>query len=494
MSVDGKSMDYWGMRRGTAKRAVFLGLMLLLGMGRMVGGELLSAGPLAQDFELTLEEGWRREVAGPLFSAESGRDWERWAFSPFLRYSADRTLDTSEFDLLYPFFTADRAGDETKYKLMFLHSVAGGTDQEEDLAKRYTVFPLFFMQRSPVPEDNYTAILPFYGRLKNRLQRDSMEWVMWPAYIETEKKGVRTRNYAFPLVHVRDGGGVEGWQFWPFYGEETKSSWTFTNDYGGLEVSPGHDKQFVLWPFYFRQDLGLGTTNELTHRVLLPWYSYSLSPAKDSRTWLWPFFSVIEDRERGFKEWQMPWPFLVFARGEGENTDRVFPFYSRSVSRNVQSGFLLWPLYKVNRVTAPPLERERERILFFLYSNVRETNTLRQTVAKRVDLWPLYAYREDHEGNRRWQALAVLEPIVPLNHAVDHVYSPLWSVWRREENAREEASSTSILWNLYRHERRRERTKASLLFGLFQYESGGSGKRLKIFYIPFGGGGSGEHP
>jgi hypothetical protein len=445
-----------------------------------------SYGPLAHDFDLIWEEGRRQEVAGPIFSVEVGRDWERWAVSPFLRYANDRTLDSSEFDVLYPFFTVDRAGTEYKFKLMFLHSFAGGQSQEEDLARRFTVFPLYFSQRSPVPEDNYTAVLPFYGTLKNRLQRDEIHWVMWPLYVETWRKGVRTRNMPWPLVHSREGGGIEGWQFWPFYGRETKTSSTFTNDYGNLEIDPGHRKSFVLWPFYFREDHEVGTTNEVNHRILLPFYSYSLSPAKDSRTWLWPLFSVIDNREKRYKEWQMPWPFIVFARGPGENTDRVLPFYSRSVSPTAQSGFLLWPLYKVNRITSPPLMRERNRILFFLYSNVRETNTLRQTVARRVDLWPFFAYREDHEGNRRFQALALLESFLPLNHAIDHVYSPMWSIWRNASNPTTQASSQSFLWNLYRRDRSPAQTKVSLLFGLFQYQSTPERRRVKLFFIPFG--------
>lgn len=444
----------------------------------------LTYGPLAHEFDLTLEEGRRREVAGPLFSVETGRDWERWAVSPFLRYARDRTLDTSEFDILYPLFAADRAGSEYKYKLMFLHSFAGGKNQDEALARRFTMFPIFFSQRSPVPEDNYTAILPFYGTLKGRLQRDEIHWVGWPFYVETWRKGVRTRNIPWPFFHVRDGGGVKGWQAWPFYGRETKTSSWFTNAYGGLEVDPGHRKSFVLWPFHFREDLGLGTTNELSHRLLLPFYSYSLSPAKDSRTWLWPLFSVIDNREKGYKEWQVPWPLLVFARGPGETTDRFFPFYSRSQSPTVQSGFLMWPLYKVNRITSPPLMRERDRILFFLYSNVKETNTLRQTVARRLDLWPLFAYREDHEGNRRFQALALMESFLPLNHAVDHVYSPLWSVWRQERNPTTQATSQSFLWNLYRRDHAPQRTKVSLLFGLFQYQSSPESRRLKLFFVP----------
>ena len=183
----------------------------------------------------------------------------------------------------------------------------------------------------------------------------------------------------------------------------------------------------------------------------------------------------------------MPFPLVVFTRGPGETTDRVLPFYSRSRSPTAESGFLLWPLYKVNRITSPPLMRERKRIMFFLHSNVRETNTLRQTVARRVDLWPWFAYRKDHEGRDRFQAPALLESFLPLNHAIDHVYSPMWSLWRQARNPETGASSQSLLWNLYRRERRPEETKVSLLFGLFQYQSAPESHRLKLFFVPLSG-------
>jgi hypothetical protein len=339
-----------------------------------------------------------------------------------------------------------------------------------------------------VPEDCYTALFPFHGRVRDRLYRDEFWFTAWPFYIGSRRKDVVTHNYLFPFVHFRTGNGLRGWQVWPFYGSETKDITWHTNGFGDVELVPGHRKSFALWPIRFSQDLGVGTTNLETHRILLPFYSYSKSPARDSRTWLWPFFSVIDNREKGYLEWQMPWPFVVITRGPGETTDRVLPFYSYSRSPVAESGFLLWPLYKVNRIKSPPLLRERERVFFFLYSDVHETNTLRQTVLRRVDLWPLFAYRRDHEGREYLQAPALLESFLPLNRATDHLYSPIWSVWRQARNPETRATSQSLLWNLYRRDRSPESTKVSLLFGLFQYHSTPEGRRFKLFYVPIGRG------
>jgi len=79
---------------------------------------------------------------------------------------------------------------------------------------------------------------------------------------------------------------------------------------------------------------------------------------------------------------------------------------------------------------------------------------------------------------------APLEPLLPNNRGIERNYSPLWSLWRSEANPKTGASSQSLLWNLYRHERTPQIRKCSLLFGLFQYQSGSEGGRLRVFYIP----------
>jgi hypothetical protein len=69
---------------------------------------------------------------------------------------------------------------------------------------------------------------------------------------------------------------------------------------------------------------------------------------------------------------------------------------------------------------------------------------------------------------------------------VERNWSPLWSVWRSEHNPTTGAASQSFLWNLYRRDTTGTTRKCSLLFGLFQYSSAAEGRRLRLFYIPFG--------
>jgi len=453
-----------------------------------------SAGPLYQEFPLTLAPGERTEALGPLLSWE--RQWapgqagttnveSTFALAPLFSRSVDQGADATSFDFLYPLLTYDRFGEEYRFHFLQALSWAGGQSQSGLPAERFTLFPLYFEQRSAEPGQNYTALLPFYGRLQNRLFRDEIRFILYPAYVQTRKQDVVTYNYLAPLFHWRHGDGLTGWQFWPLLGHEHKAVTTRTNSFGEAELVGGHDKFFALWPLYFREDLGVGTTNPVTQRALLPLFARQRSPWRDSATYLFPLgLTLTDDRERRYHEVGAPWPLVVFARGEGKTMNRVWPLFSHARTPTLASDFFLWPLYKSSRVHSAPLESARARILLYLYSDLTEHNTQSGRTAHRTDLWPLFTARRDADGNERLQLLALLEPLLPNNKSIERNYSLLWSLWRSEKNARTGATSQSFLWNLCRRETTPQTKKCSLLFGLIQYQSGPEGARWRVFYVP----------
>ena len=447
----------------------------------------LSIGPLYDEFPLTLATGHRREAVGPLFYSEQKESQHTWGIPPLFVHVEDPDVEAEEFDVVYPFISYDRYGGEYRFHILQVFSFAGGKTQEDEQKRRFTLFPFYFQQRSPNPEDNYTAFLPFYGHLKNRLFRDDIKFVLLPLYVQTRKKDVVTDNYVYPFFHLRHGHALNGWQFWPIVGAEHKGITTKTNSADEVEIVGGHEKKFVLWPFYLKSKTGIGTDNPQDQFAILPLYTSLHSPKRDSVTYFWPFgYTRIEDREKNYREFGAPWPIIDFARGPGKHTSRVWPFYSRASNTNLESNFYLWPVYKYNRLHSEPLDRERTRIMFFLYSDISEKNTDTGTARIRRDFWPFYTYIRGHEGNERLQVLSILEPLLPNNKSVERSYSPLWSIWRSEKNKATGAKSQSLLWNLYRRDATPESKKSSLLFGLVQYESGRAGKRWKIFYVPFG--------
>lgn len=446
-----------------------------------------SLGPLYDEFPLTLAPGKRTEAVGPFFYFEQTESQRQFALPPLFSCTRDSDVESEEWDFLYPVLTYDRYGAEYRFQILQLFAFAGGKRQDENIQNRFTLFPIFFHQRSTIPELNYTALVPIYGTLKNRLFRDEIHFIGFPIYSETRKKDVVTDNYLFPIFHLRHGNELRGWQIWPLAGAEHKGiTWT-TNSLDEKEIIGGHEKFFALWPIFFRNTMGIGTENPEKQISVLPLFTSSRSPQRDSLTAPWPIgLSLTKDRVKKYREVGAPWPIIVFARGEGKHTSRVWPFYSRASNTNLQSDFYAWPIYKYNRLYSPPLERERTRILFFLYSDTTEKNLDANADMHRVDFWPFFTFKRDLDGKQRLQILALLEPILPNNKSVERDYSPIWSLWRAEKNPKTKGSSQSLLWNLYRRDVTTTSKKCSLLFGLFQYESAPDGKRWRLFYFPVG--------
>jgi len=459
-------------------------ILAVLWPARSSAADWTHFGFLYDHFDLTLQSGHRTEALGPLFYLQQSDTEKLWAIPPLMSNLSDPGTQRHEFDFAYPIMTYRRYGTEWRWQLIQIFAFAGGSDPEQNQARRFTLFPFYFQQRSPIPDQNYTAVGPFYGHMQNHLFRDDIFFVMFPLYSRTRKADIVTYNYFYPFVSKRYGNGLTGWKVWPIIGHEHKDVTYSTNGFGDVQTIGGHDSRFRLWPFYLADDSGIGTTNPVRQRAVLPIYSTVRSPERDSTTVIWPFFSHIVDREKKYDEWQTPWPLVDFAKGEGKTTKRVWPFFSQAHTAYLESDWYLWPVYKFNRVHSDPLDRTRTRILFFLYSDTITKNTETQHYRQRRDFWPLYTHRQDFDGSSYFQIFAPLEPILPTSKSVDRDYSPVWSVWRGERNPQTGASSQSLLWNLFRHQTTPKSTKCSFLFGLFQYQSSTDGRRVRLFYIP----------
>jgi hypothetical protein len=469
---------------------------------------------LAYDrFDLTIQSGTRTEIGGPLFFNQDDEEYFTWGFPPLFVYSTNKLVDSEEMDFLYPLWTYDRFGDQKRWQFLQIINHSTGDFQDETVRRKLTLFPFYFHRKSTDPEQNYTAVWPFYGRLVNRLYYRQIDFAMWPIWVKTQREGtvsrspeeeftspffrwreqrrvdVTTYNVLAPFFHYREGPGLKGWQALPLFSWERKAVTHRADKWGDEEMVPGHRHLTILWPLFFSQDRKLGTLNEEKFRAFLPFFSILRSPYRDSSTYLWPIgLTITEDRARQYKEVGLPWPFIVFAHGEGKTTKRVFPIASYSCNGPLESRFILWPVWKYNAIHAETLDRRRGRVLWFLYSNTVEENKDTGDFRRRVDFWPLFTHRKEMDGRRRLQVLALLEPFMPNIDSVERDWSPLWSIWRSESNPKTGARSRSLLWNLYRRESAPDSRKCSLLFGLFQYQSSADRSRVRLFYIPFGGG------
>ena len=192
----------------------------------------------------------------------------------------------------------------------------------------------------------------------------------------------------------------------------------------------------------------------------------------------------MDEREKKYHEWEGPWPFVIFARGEGKTTDRVWPIFSQSHNQTQESDSYAWPFYYYKRTHSDPLDWQATRVLFYLYVGVTERNTETGAEKLRRDAWPFFAWRKDFDGSTRLQILAPIEAILANSRGIERNWSPLWSLWRAEENPRAARSSRSLLWNLYRRDTEPGHEKISAGFGLYQRETEGEKKCTRLFYFP----------
>ena len=465
-------------------RKLFCGVSLLIATCDFTNAfEWTHAGPLYDDFSLTLEEGRRTEAIGPFFYSEKSGSQKTWGVPPLFWELSDPVTDVQKFAFIYPFLTCNRYGTEYRWQLFQLFNLAGGQNDRQTGVKRYTIFPIFFSQRSQDTNQNYTALLPFYGHLENRLFVDQMFFVMLPFYLETQKAGVTTENYLFPLFSRSHGEGVEGWKILPFAGHQHKDATSRNIGFGETEIVPGYDRRFVCMPFYFHELSGIGSDNPTDERAVLPFFSEARSPLRDS-TAAFLLFGHVTDRGRKYSEWQLPWPIFVFARGEGKTTTRVWPLFSHAQNASAESDFVLWPLYKYNRFHNEVVDRHRTRWCLFLYSDTVQKNIATGKFRRRQDFYPFFTRTLDYNGNDRLQILSLMEPIYPYSESIEREYSPVWSLWRAEKNPSTGAASQSLFWNFYRRETTPAGKKVSLFFGLYQHQSTPAGMATRWFYLP----------
>ena len=199
------------------------------------------------------------EAVGPFFYEQQKDSEKTWALPPFFSHDTDPAVESRADDFLYPLLTYDRYGKEYRWQLFQLFSFSGGQTPDDNGKKQFTLFPFYFQQRSPDPDENYTALFPIYGHINNRLFRDKIFFVMFPIYGQTQKRDVVNYNYFYPFFNLRHGDGMHGWQLWPLVGSEHKDVTTQTNGFGDVSTNPGHDKFFALWPFYLKVTDGIGT-------------------------------------------------------------------------------------------------------------------------------------------------------------------------------------------------------------------------------------------
>jgi hypothetical protein len=426
-------------------------------------------------------------LLGPIAKYESKADEYDVALRPLFYHSAATDRDASLTDVIFPVFQYKK--DENIRTFSILRIINFERTRGQNADSSFTFFPIVFYRKAE-GRPTSLSVFPFGGKMYNRLGRDEISYALWPLYISTKKRSTRVDNYLWPFFASISGDSPDerGYKFWPLFGRAE---------------SPGeYRKFFLLWPFWFNYDEDLNTDNPVSKRYFFPFYLHYESPKMSKRVVLWPFFSYQDDRNKGYEEWNFPWPLWQRARGDYKHGWKFLPFASDMTRNDVRTRWYIWPLAKHEVQHYENLDRRRFRVLFFLYRDLKEMYIEpEQERHRRILFWPLFGY-EKKKGVSRFYTLALLEPIAPDSEGVERNWSPLWRIYQKKWDTSGN-SVTSILWNLYwsefrqdasawelfplfRWHREPETKKWSFLKGLVGYERDKDGRHLKLLWLPWG--------
>ncbi len=450
-------------------------------------GTIFTLWPLI-DYRESPREGYSNlSLLGPLFKLQRQKNDRDLAVRPLFYKTSNLKTDWASTEYLYPLASSETSPQVSTMQVMQLYQKNTYRKDEEDKQEKGTMLFPFYVSGRSEKYGPYTSVFPLYGDMYERFWRDEYHYVLFPLYGRTVKQGTTTRNYLYPIFSTTEGEKESGFQAWPLYGQSAKE---------GV-----YRKRFVLWPFYMKEQSGLNTDNPTSKLYLLPLYAATDSPKSASRYYLWPFFGYKTETEGNQEERDYFWPFVRTIRGDKRTMDSFLPFYSSDKKKESLKRWYMWPLLKHEELDSDVFRQERDRLLYFLYSDSRESWPKDGTERRRTAFWPLFVYNRDTHGIKSLSLPAPVESVLD-REGIERSWAPFWRIYQQRWNEQGD-SAVSFLWNLYWHERRGEdlayeffplfayrsemkRADFKLLKGLVRYRNDAGKKTFSLLWLPFG--------
>lgn len=464
---------------------VFGSMILFLLWSWISGCATLSPGPRRENFEPLFlysedepKEGVASDVLGPFFTYRQDKEGKDLAWRPFFYWKREEGRYTL-LEYLYPLGKYKRTEKEVESYFMPFFSTRKDLTQEQ---KKERGFLLAFWGETEKGEP-YGGFFPLYGKLKKRFGKDEMNFILWPVYSDSREGDNRTYSFLWPFFSRTEGGGKDGFKMWPIYGYERKEK-----DY---------EKIFFLWPIFHFERRHLYTDDPTEMAMVFPLYVSSASSKRVSRSVLWPFFNYTYDEEDHYTQWDFPWPFLQWAKGDDKSIFRIFPLYGHKRWEDRESGYILWPLYWYNREEEKGYQMIRHRFLL-LSKDQTEVWKDEGKRARILRIWPLFYYGQRKEGSVHFHFPA----LIPIDdEGFERNWGPLFRLYEYRRNPEGDFES-KFLWGLYLHRKSASRELYelsffltyytaedlfyfSLLKGLLEYRAEGDKRALRLFYSPW---------
>lgn len=422
-------------------------------LGLLLAPGLVTAKFAPDSFDLGFIASRHTDVLGHTRTKALGPIWEKVVAPGDVTYAGIRPLgsriedpvgDRNLLDLLWPLYNKRDLGHETSWQAGIFFGYGHG---EEDPRRHREWFIPFYFQGRNAQGETYRALFPIGGTIDEILGRDTISFVLFPLYIQTRINEVYSKSVLWPIYSRTRGPGIDRMRVFPFYGES--------------HVEGKFDKRFVLWPiwndvqYHYPKSSGSGF-------VLFPLYG-QLNLTDQKTTWVVPplfRFTRGEDQNLVY----CPWPFVQWGSGD-KDFFYLFPLYGHKQVGNLDRHFLAWPFLWHSRVTYPDSEQTRwMAVPFFIHKHrYAEQAGGKQTLARYVQVWPLFSYHRQGETSR-FRMIALL-PFGEIQ-GVERNWAPLWSLVQR--TAHQDNVDWEILWGLYRDFQRGDQARYRSLFPLME--------------------------
>jgi len=335
----------------------------------------------------------------------------------------------------------------------------------------FFIFPLGGVGRGLLGFDECLFALNLYIRF--RIGDYTMHHCLWPFF--GFSKGPNRRALRLWPLYGRaehEGKWVNGYWLWPFY--------TWGRREGNANKPAG--SQWYLFPLFGR--------------------SRSRDGASGSRQVLWPFFFYGWNTETGYREWDMPWPFITGRHTKDLKTTNFWPFYGQRVYGAGADRFYLWPFFHTSRVRARTTQRDTVGIFPFFKYSARVNESMQQN-RRYWMLWPLWRSRSrTTEKGPVADANSLQLAWFRFSEGFDRTFNALFGLYRHNLRA-DGRKTTAWLWEMFRYDRgpggsflrlwplgswvrSPGLTRSSYLLGLVQTGRREGRRGWRILFIPFG--------
>ncbi len=393
------------------------------------------------------------EGAGPLlFKQPLDEGRTATGFRPFYVRKRDAAGRLTEASFIYPILTYRNDGDAYRWSLLQLVNLSGpqrGAPTQGNY-DGFDVWPFYFSRQTGSPETSYRALFPIAGTVKDRLFNERISWVLFPAYLRTENRGVTATSILWPFVRTIHGAGSSGFALWPLF---------------GWRGQPGvYRSEFYLWPLIYNSVSRLGEPVPAESFGVLPFYSREHSAEAVSETYAWPFLGYTHrTAPYRYDETRYFWPLFVQGRGDDRYRDRWAPFYTHSIIKGVDKTWVMWPLFRQQRWVDGKVAQVRTQFLFFIYWSLeqRSTTNPHAAPAEKTHYWPLASVWDSGTGHRQVQVLSPIDVFFPTNENMNLLWSPLFALYRYDWRAPDDTRH-SLLFDLVTWRREPSRTEFHL--------------------------------